>query len=547
MKNGLQKTWIKIIRHKIYTAILLIIIVLVGYYAYGKLYDASAETKYVLAYAKKGTIISTISGSGQVSALNQVDIKPEVSGEIIYVYKQNGQYVSKGDAMAKIDADTAEKSIRDAEMSLESAKLQLSILKESSANISKLTADGFNEVADTFLDLPEVIAGIDSALHDSTIMSYQNLIDAKDFELILPLINAAEASYKNARTAYDKAFANYHSVSRYDSEKVITDFMIETSDTATKISDAIKNSINIIDFVNDYNTQHNRKLTTALSNLVTAYRTNLINYTSKVNPHITSLASIQSSINNAPLNVASQELSLKQKENTLADAKDALADYIIRAPFGGVIAKMNVRAGDMASPSVSAATLVTTRKMAEISLNEVDVAKIKVGQKAEITFDAIDGLKVLGEVTEIDTIGTVTQGVVNYGLKIGFNSEDSRVKPGMSVSVLITTNTKENVLIVPNSAVKSQSARHYVETLAYTADNSEQDMKSAARGVVSETAPEKKFVEIGEANDSMTEIISGLNEGDAVVTRTVAGSSAAQQQTQSASTGLRLPGIGGVR
>ncbi|MDD5433706.1 MAG: hypothetical protein PHE77_03610, partial [Candidatus Pacebacteria bacterium] len=61
--------------------------------------------------------------------------------------------------------------------------------------------------------------------------------------------------------------------------------------------------------------------------------------------------------------------------------------------------------------------------MAEISLNEVDVAKVKIGQRAIITFDAIDELEITGKVEDVDTIGTVSQGVVSYNVKIIFDTQ----------------------------------------------------------------------------------------------------------------------------
>ena len=96
-------------------------------------------------------------------------------------------------------------------------------------------------------------------------------------------------------------------------------------------------------------------------------------------------------------------------------------------------------------------------------MNEVDVAKIKVGQKTTLTFDAIDGLSIAGEVIDIDAVGTVTQGVVNYNVKIGFDTQDERIKPGMSVSATIIIEVKQDVLLIPNSAIKSAGEAYYVE------------------------------------------------------------------------------------
>lgn len=189
-----------------------------------------------------------------------------------------------------------------------------------------------------------------------------------------------------------------------------------------------------------------------------------------------------------------------------------MADYFVRAPFAGTLAKVNIKKSDTVSAGTVVATLITKKQLAEISLNEVDVAKVKIGQKATLTFDAVAGLAISGIVADIDTIGTVSQGVVTYIVTISFDTQDERIKPGMSVSGVIITETKQDVLIVPNSAVKSlpansgagQASQSYIEML--------QTLKNKTVRIK---------VQTGLSNDTQTEIISGIKEGDEIITRTI--------------------------
>jgi multidrug efflux pump subunit AcrA (membrane-fusion protein) len=130
-------------------------------------------------------------------------------------------------------------------------------------------------------------------------------------------------------------------------------------------------------------------------------------------------------------------------------------------------------------------------------------------------------------VAEIDSVGTVSQGVVTYNVKMSFDTQDDRVKPGMSVSAAIITDIKQDILVVPNSAVKSQSGMSYVEMF---------DMPLPAPvdgliGSISKIAPNKIPVEVGLANDSDTEITSGIKEGDEIVTRTILPSASTKTAT----------------
>ncbi len=517
----------KILQHKIITGIIILIIIIGGYFGYKTFRGSTANVSYVSAAAEKGTIVLSVSGSGQVSASNQIDIKPEVSSTVLSINKQNGQYVSEGDVIAQLDIQDAEKAIRDAQSNLETAQLQFDIFKQSSGNMANLISDAFNGVSDTFLDLPSIIAGIQQALFDPTIASYENLInEPQGKDILRPLILTAQSDYIEARTMYDNAFSAYHAITRNSSQETMLNFISETLDTSTKISDTIKDTINIIDFINDYNAQRSRTLLPVYANLVSTYRSNLNSYTSQINSHIASLTSIQSSFNNAPLNLRSQQLSLQQKENTLIDAQNNLTDYTIKAPFNGILTNMNLNVSDSVSSSTTIATLVTTNKFAEMPLNEVDVAKVKVGQKATITFDAIPDLTITGKVASVDLIGTISQGVVTYNVKIIFDTQDERVKPGMSVSAAIITDSKQDVILVSNSAVKLSGNTTYVE-------------------VLTDNIPYVQTVETGISNDTMTEIISGLNEGDQVVTQTITAANSSSQTSSQQNSTFRIPGLTG--
>lgn len=231
------------------------------------------------------------------------------------------------------------------------------------------------------------------------------------------------------------------------------------------------------------------------------------------------------------------------------------SDKNVKTPISGIVANVNVKNGDdlggsttksstnasttstsltSTNTSISSANIpiiiqnLKTRK-AKIAVNEVDIAKIKLDQKATLTFDAIDGLTLTGKVEQMDNMGTITNSVVNYNVVIAFDTLDDRVKPEMSTSASIITDTKVDVLVAPNAAVKTNDNSHYVQ-------------------VLTNGAPEQKPVEIGIVSDSKTEIKSGINEGEEVVTQTVSVSSSGAITTAARrgnSPFGGLPGVGG--
>ncbi len=174
--------------HKFISGILFLIIIASCYFCYAKFFKAKDVVRYATAQVQKGDLIVSISGSGQVSAFNQIDIKPKVSGDIVYVGAKNEQELKAGTLLFQIDSKNAEKAVRDAEVSLETAKLELEELlsptdeltllqaehslaqtkelkQKAEDNIIEAYEDVFNTISNAFLDLPTTITGIRDILY----------------------------------------------------------------------------------------------------------------------------------------------------------------------------------------------------------------------------------------------------------------------------------------------------------------------------------------------------------------------------------------------
>lgn len=536
--------------HKIVSAIVLVVLVYGGYRWYISSSGGNVGVpRYVLQTVERGTLVTSVSGTGQISASNQFDVKSNVSGNIVLLGVSEGQNISAGILIAQLDATNAQKTVRDAEINLESAQLNFQQLQLSSVNMDKILSDAFTSISNTFLTLPGIINDAQQAIISDDLNPksqtnndfYKNFVAKSDdvnSNKISLLVDSAYLDYMSARSDYDETFISYKNIKRNADQTAIEALLKKTIKSVTSAAQALKSEQNVIDFLIDYSSTANNSK--KIPTIMTTYRSTIKTDISLTNSSLSDLVSVDNSIQNAPLSIQSQELSIKQKENALADAKTNLNDYYIRAPFSGIVAKLNVKNGDPISGSTVVATMINFQKLAQISLNEVDVSKIKIGQKATLSFDALPNLTLTGRVAEIDTIGTVSQGVVTYNVKIAVDANDSNVKPGMSVSASIITDVKKDVLIVPNSAVKSAGNSYYVEILDGSASSSS---APAGQGVVSAIPPRRVSIGIGSANDSMTEITSGLKEGDVVVSQTISASAQTTQAQQNSA--FRIPGIGG--
>ncbi len=643
-----------ILQHKVIAIILIAIFASGGYVVYGKVKGTKNDIRYVLASVEKGTLTSSVSGSGQISVSNQVDIKSKASGDIIFLGAIQGQEVKTGALLVQLDTRDAAKAVRDAQSNVASAKLSLQKLKKPADKLAILQSedalaqakrelddlltppdalsllqaehaveqakesnqkakdtlqksydDGFNTISNAFLDLPNIVTSLNTMLFNTTIENSQQNIDwyANQMSILWDPTNRVgqyrddlRLSYIAARKNYDTNLVHYQDSSRSSDSATIQSLISETYTTTKLVADTVKKFKNYIDFVKDQKEQHSQ----VISSVFATQQTLLDGYTSKTNAHLSNLLSSKQNIQDDSdtivntartiaektqnldnvrkdpevntiktyherirekeesllklkagadtLDVTSQELTIRQRENALLDAQEKRADYVIRAPFDGVVATMDLKKGDSLSSNSTIARLVTKQHIAEISLNEVDVSKIKVGQKAVLTLDAIQELSISGHVAEIDTIGTTSQGVVSYTVKISLDTQDDRIKPGMSVSAAIITNVKSDVLMVSNAALKTQGAMRYVQVPSGEAPQN----VSGATGVLLSQAPRRQAVEIGIVNDEFTEIVSGLNDKELIITSTINTNAKTTSSTQTRpQSGSPIPGLpsssGGTR
>ena len=522
MKERINKIKLYLLSHKVASVIILIVVLLLGYWGYGKITDTTGEVRYMMAKVARGNIVSSVAGSGQVSALNQIDIKPDVSGTITYIGVEPGDEVTSGKLLFSIDSKTAQKAVRDAEINLQNAKLSLQKLQiqnsneNTNADKTEVYSDGFNAVSTAFLDLPSTLSGVKDLLSET------NLSDGAARQSGNTAINyrdMAESAYYAAERAYNKNKKNF-SVLSYNSEpKDIEASINETYNTTQLLAGAIKSLNDYVNYLAEDTGQRDN---------FTDYQDTLSEYTNTINSDSSTLlvakTDIQDYKNLLPTNdidLESALITVTQKENALIDAKQDLADYYIRAPFAGIMASVPVIKGDNASSGTTLGTVITKERVATISLNEIDIARVQLGQKVTLTFDAITDLILAGKVAEIDSIGTVSSGVVNYNVKISFDGSNERIKPGMTVGADIITETKENVLIVPGSAIKTLNDENFVQVF-----NPEIYLTNGNQGITSDRTPEQKKVVVGASDDTNVEILSGLKEGEQIVTRAISGAAA---------------------
>ena len=581
IKKIFHKTIRFVVRHKIVAGFFVLAIGGVGYWTYHALISTNGSVSYVLGRVQRGTIVASVSASGQVSTSNQIDIKPKASGDVTWVGIKAGDTIHAGQALAYIDATAAKQTIADAEASLVEAKLQyqknsaqapidyeksVEALEDAKTNLNTVYNDTYNTLSNAYLDLPGVVTGAQNILYGYDLSGQTNrqwnidelrnsTTDLNSSARIFADI--AERDYKTSRTKYDQAVLDYKMLTRYSAREEQEKLMTLSIDTTTAIAQTLQSELNLLDAVIDDTTTHGR----IVNSTITSMRVNARNYLSTTNSNLSALLIQQKLLDSTkktirdnernieiykignpegdnPISLQSSAQALSNQERNLQELKNNLAYYTISAPFDGTIASLNLKRFDTVSTGSTVAALITNQKIAQLSLNEVDATKINLGDKATLTFDAIENLTLTGEVAEIDAVGTVAQGVVSYKVKIGFDSQDERIKSGMTVNASIQTDVRQDILTIPSSAVKTQNSISFVRMFS-----PELSETGGIQGIVSSIVPEQVEVRIGISDDTKVEILSGLEENQQIVIRTISWTTVSATTPTNGGGGLGVPGV----
>jgi HlyD family secretion protein len=249
------------------------------------------------------------------------------------------------------------------------------------------------------------------------------------------------------------------------------------------------------------------------------------------------LEKVQSDLASSIAQYEAQRALVQQAEAALKEAVESLNKTAIYSPMDGTISKLNVELGERVlgsgfSQGTDLMTVADLGKMeAIVDVDENDVVLVSIGDTAKIELDAFKNVTYNGRVTQIAnsalTTGQGTQEeVVNFAIKIALNDFNPQVRPGMSCNADIEVETKDNVLSVP---IQSVTARSEEAAAAMEPPASGRDILAGKTSKKKQTRPKEvvfvlnqdtvamKEVKIGISDNEFIEIVSGLKEGDEVV------------------------------
>lgn len=522
-------------------------------YQSGQAADSSSYTEYT---AEVRDIKETLSGSGTLEPADSYTVSTLVTGEVLTADFEEGDIVDKDTLLYTIDSSDVATSLEKAQMSLEQNQLSYDRNVKALADLKIISTES-GKITDIAVEVGDSINAGDTIA---------TILDKDNMELTVPfstddaaLISLGQAAAVTLTGSYETLNGTVTKIATVEDvstgNMVVKDVVITVKNpggisTSTTATAMVGSYACTAEGTFDYKASADVKAT--VSGDVAA-----INFeegdTISDGDLLATLSS--DSLSNA---VQDAQYNIRSAQMTLDSQQEQLEDYQILSPISGTIVEKNIKKGDTLSDGVTLCTIFDLSYLTTtLSVDELDISKVSVGQTVDITVDALEGQSYEGVITKININGTTASGVTSYPVTIRID-ETEGLLPGMNANLEIVVAESEGVVTVPVSAIE-RGNKVLVKTDAdstaagdtTTADAlpdpaqggevpADAAMPEASVAAADDSIPEGfeyREVTTGLSDEDYIEITEGINEGDVIaVMETVVPTS-----TDS----MMMPGAGG--
>jgi HlyD family secretion protein len=440
------------------------VVVTIGFLVIRNRNSSTTAILYQTVQAEKGTLTATIGATGTVRSNQTAILTWQNTGTIGIVNVKPGDSIKAGDVLANLILPPVTQS------SLESA------LVTAQENLAEMTS-------------PEAIANARLAVTtaETDVINSQTALNNQEYWKNDALIQNYYANYVIAKDELDKAQSAYDSLN-------VGPYINNANEAAAynrlyTAKQAYDNAHYYWSLYSQKPTQ--RQMDQAQANL------DLANATLK-NAQIYLAVLTRGTL---PVDATGTALlKFKQAQMAVQSAQVNLDTAKLTTPFNGTVTEVSGLVGDQVDPGSKAFRIDDLSQMkVDVQVSEVDINTVQVGQPVALTFDAVTGKAYTGKVAEVAQAGDSVQGAVNFIVTVVLTNPDANVKPGMTAAVTITVKQINNVLLVPNRAVRLVNNQRVVYILV-------------------NGQPQEVNVALGASSDSQSEVVSSnLKAGDLII------------------------------
>jgi HlyD family secretion protein len=523
----LKQVWAKLLLGKKKLLLgggLMAAVVFAGFYFWG---NDSSTPQYMTARVERGNLRNTVTATGALQAVTTVQVGSQASGTISALYADFNSVVKKGQVIAQLDPSTAKAQVDQANANLQQARASLANARAAVVNSQAGVSDAQAKSLAARSTVQNTQAGVSGAEANVAVLKAQQddaLSLLKQQESLLKAGVIAQRDYDVAVTAYKTAEARYNQ---------------------------------------------------AVAQLNQAKSSEQSSATAGIAQSQAAIEQSKAQVQQAQAQVAQAQAQVQQAQAALSVAQVNLSHTTITSPIDGVVVSRDVNVGQTVAASLSAPTLFTiandlTAMQVIANIDQADIGLVEQAKSVRFSVDAFPGKEFDGKIEQMRLNPVNVQNVVTYNVVIDVDNPEQKLKPGMTANLTITIDERNNVLKVPNSALRftpqdaqrtgasgqggqgqGQRRRQQQGDNAAGGNSGGENRFAPASAPVlpgqirvvwvlgQNGKPERRRITVGLSDGSATEVVDGqLNEGDMVITgQQIAGSSNANTQS-------RPPGFG---
>lgn len=482
---------ISLLRKKRVWIPLVILVLIVGILIWR--FSSSSTVTYQTVTVGQGTVHEEVSVVGKIQPTERLDLGLLSSGRIAYVGTKEGARVRRGQTLVSLSSADLEAQLDGALATLNREQIRLEQLRggarDESVAVTQATTDAARTTRDNAqrtlaVQLRDSFTSADSAFGSNIDQFFE---DARSGN---PHFGVTLSSGGTTYTI--KGDASSRSRLEYEQTELVrrmkewntalgsdqpADLDAASTLGASTLAYAQTYLADLAGVVNSYrpSTSGEQTLYDGLQNSVASARTSISAASS-------GLLSAQNAFQSAQANLTVNERQLAVKTGASADADIRIQEATVRgaqasvngvraqiaknavvSPVDGVVTNLNAKVGENAGPSSPAVTVMADAQFEiEAKVPEADIAKIKVDDTAKVTLDAYTGETFEARVVYVAPAETLVDGVPTYKIKLQLTKDDARLKPGMTADLDISTNTRENVLVLPQRAIITKDGNKVV-------------------------------------------------------------------------------------
>jgi HlyD family secretion protein len=445
-----------------------------------------------------GALTATVNATGNIEPESEVRLNFQQAGTVAEVLFEEGATVKQGDVIARLDTTDLELALAQAQAQLDNAKGALITAQNSvqNARAAEIIA-GANYSRTVSGVRPADVTAAKAAL-DAAQANLDKLLagpTATDLAQAEAQLRNSEAALKQAQGAYDRAFsANPAGIGGSPAALQLEQATNNFNAAKSAYDKAAQGADNAQTKAAQQQVENARAAYDKVARPARDF---------DVNQAQAQIEQAQLGLKNAQQQVTSAENQIKLAEITVKQAQRRLDQAALLAPISGRISTLNVKAGELtaATAALPAATLVDASQFhIDITVDEIDIAKVKEGMDVVVTLDSLPGVEVNGKVTRISPTSKTVNGVVSYEVRVAVDAANADLRSGMTANASIVLDKRDGVLLAPNWAVRRDrdTGKSYL-TLQDGSNTREVEVSTGLR------------------NDAFSEILSGVKAGDVVV------------------------------